>query len=53
MVVRNMIFDYITDDHSLEVFPNMETAISKAEGIDVEEGLWLFFPKMAVLLSQS
>ena len=38
-----MIFGYATDERSLEVFPSMEKAISAAEGVDVEDGVWLFF----------
>jgi hypothetical protein len=38
-----MVFALDTDDHSLMVFPNEADAIAYCEGIDVEEGGWLFF----------
>ncbi|MDO5653973.1 MAG: hypothetical protein Q4G39_07700 [Brachymonas sp.] len=38
-----MIFALSTDDRCLEVFKNEAAAISCAEGIDVENGVWCFF----------
>ena len=38
-----MIFAFATDDRSLMVFVSEAEAIAYCEGIDVEEGGWLFF----------
>jgi hypothetical protein len=38
-----MTFVFATDDQSLFVFPTPATACSHAEGVDVEDGLYLFF----------
>jgi hypothetical protein len=38
-----MIFAFATDDRTLHVFPDEPHAIAHAEGIDVEDGVWLFF----------
>ena len=38
-----MIFVFATDDRSLVVFSTEEAACSHAEGIDVGEGVYLFF----------
>ena len=38
-----MIFAFATDDRTLMVFPDESKAIAYCEGIDVEEGNWLFF----------
>ena len=38
-----MIFVLATDDWGLEVFPTKEEAIAACEGIDVEEGNYLFW----------
>jgi hypothetical protein len=38
-----LTFAFATDDRTLLVFDNRETPVAKAEGIDVEEGMWLFF----------
>ena len=38
-----MIFALATDDRGLTVFPNLESAIAYCEGIDIEDGLWLFW----------
>lgn len=42
-IVRSMILAFTTDDRTLHVFPNEAEATAYAEGIDVEDGLWLFF----------
>jgi len=38
-----MIFGFTTDDRTLHVFADEANACSYAEGIDVEDGVWLFF----------
>lgn len=38
-----MIFALSTDDRVLHMFPTEDAAVSYAEGIDVEDGVWLFF----------
>jgi hypothetical protein len=38
-----MIFAFATDDRTLMVFASEAEATSYAEGIDVEDGVWLFF----------
>jgi len=38
-----MIFAAETEERSLHVFPDAETAASYCEGIDVEATLWLFW----------
>jgi hypothetical protein len=38
-----MLFAYETDERSLIAFKNADEAIAYAEGIDVEQGVWLFF----------
>ena len=38
-----MIFAFATDEQTLCVFPDETFAISYCEGIDVEDGLWLFW----------
>jgi hypothetical protein len=38
-----MVFALATDDRSLMVFATETEAIAYCEGIDVEEGVWLFF----------
>lgn len=38
-----MIFVFTTDDETLEIFPDKQTATSSCEGIDVEDGLYLFW----------
>lgn len=38
-----MIFALSTDDRTLEIFDSEADAISNAEGVDVEDGVWLFF----------
>jgi hypothetical protein len=42
-VRSHMIFAFATDDKTLMVFPNGSEAIAYCEGVDVEEGNWLFF----------
>src|SRR6266498_1398186 len=42
-MIGSMIFAFATDDRTLFVFPNEAKACSYAEGIDVEDGVWLFF----------
>jgi hypothetical protein len=38
-----MIFALSTDDRSLAVFSDADSAIAYCEGIDVAEGVWLFW----------
>ena len=38
-----MIFALATDDKTLMVFPEDADAIAYCEGVDVEDGNWLFF----------
>ncbi len=38
-----MIFAFATDDRFLHVFRDEARAISEAECVDVEDGVWLFF----------
>ena len=38
-----MVFGLSTDDRTLHVFQDAQTAVSFAEGVDVEDGGWLFF----------
>ena len=38
-----MVFGLSTDDHTLQVFQDADAAVSYAEGVDVEDGGWLFF----------
>lgn len=38
-----MIFALATDEQTLFVFATAEKAIAYCEGIDVEEGIWLFW----------
>lgn len=38
-----MIFAAATDEGTLFVFPSLEDAIAYCEGIDVEDGGWLFW----------
>ena len=38
-----MIFTLSTDDRCLTAFPTIADATSYCEGIDVEDGIWLFF----------
>ena len=38
-----MIFALSTDDRTLSVFATAAEAIGYCEGIDVEDGIWLFF----------
>jgi hypothetical protein len=38
-----MIFAFATDDKTLMVFPNESEAVAYCEGVDVEEGNWIFF----------
>ena len=38
-----MIFGFTTDERTLHVFADEAKACSYAEGIDVEDGVWLFF----------
>ena len=38
-----MIFVFATDDRTLYAFPSEAEATAYAEGIDVEDGVWLFF----------
>ena len=38
-----MIFALAIDDRTLMVFPDEAQAVAYCEGIDVEEGNWLFF----------
>lgn len=38
-----MVFALATDDHGLLVFATEAAAIAYCEGIDVEDGGWLFF----------
>ena len=42
-MVRNMIFAFATDERTLHAFRSEEEATAYAEGIDVEEGVWIFF----------
>ncbi len=39
----DMIFAYATDDQTLISFASEQDAVAYAEGIDVEDGIWLFF----------
>ena len=41
--VRSMIFAFATDDRTLHAFRSEADATAHAEGIDVEDGVWLFF----------
>ena len=38
-----MIFALATDEQTLTIFRTSEKAIAYCEGIDVEEGIWLFW----------
>ena len=38
-----MIFALSTDDRTLTAFPTEADAIAYCEGVDVEDGVWLFF----------
>ena len=38
-----MIFALSTDDRCLTAFPTTADAIAYCEGVDVEDGVWLFF----------
>jgi len=38
-----VIFALSTDDRCLTAFPTPADAIAHCEGIDVEDGIWLFF----------
>ena len=38
-----MVLGLSTDDRTLQVFQDAETAVSYAEGVDVEDNGWLFF----------
>jgi hypothetical protein len=38
-----MVFAFATDDGTLHVFPSESEAVVYCEGVDVEEGAWLFF----------
>ena len=44
------IFAFFTDDRGLEVFPNKADAISYCEGIDIENGVWLFWDDSGINL---
>jgi len=44
------IFAFSTDDRGLEVFPGKEDAISYCEGIDIENGQWLFWDELGINL---
>ncbi len=37
------IFAFSTDDRGLKVFPSKEEAIGYCEGIDIENGEWIFW----------
>ena len=45
-----MVFALSTDDRTLHVFTDAETAVRHAEGVDVEDGVWLFFSEDGVQL---
>lgn len=45
-----IIFAFATDDKGLEVFPSKEEAIAHCEGIDVENGEWLFWDEFGICL---
>jgi hypothetical protein len=38
-----MVFAFATDDRTLFAFPSEADAAAYAEGVDVEDGMWLFF----------
>ena len=38
-----MVFALATDENTLKVFKDQAEAISYCEGVDVEDGVWLFF----------
>jgi hypothetical protein len=44
------IFAFATDDKGLEVFLSKEEAIAYCEGIDVENGEWLFWDEYGASL---
>lgn len=44
------IFAFATDDRGLHVFPEKEDAISYCEGIDIENGEWLFWDEFGTNL---
>ncbi|KFN51424.1 hypothetical protein N790_14780 [Arenimonas malthae CC-JY-1] len=45
-----MIFAVDTDDMSLLLFDSAEEAVAHCEGIDVEEGVWLFWDDLGKAL---
>ena len=38
-----MVFSLETDENTLYVFPDEKSAIAYCEGVDVADGLWVFF----------
>lgn len=44
------IFAFSTDDKGLEVFPNKKEAICYCEGIDIENGEWVFWDEFSTNL---
>jgi hypothetical protein len=47
--IRIMIFAFATDDRTLLAFQSESEAIAYAEGVDVEDGVWLFFKSWAIV----
>ena len=45
-----MIFAFATDDRTFHAFPSEAEATAYAEGVDVEDGVWLFFGQDGTLL---
>lgn len=45
-----MIFAFSTDDRALRAFATEAEATAHAEGIDVENGVWLFFDRTGAAL---
>lgn len=48
---KMITFAFSTDDRGLEIFPTREAAIAYCEGIDVEDGLWVFWDENGIGLS--
>jgi hypothetical protein len=48
-----MVFAFATDDRTLHVFRDEAAATAYAEGIDVEDGVWLFFSENGAPLQPS
>lgn len=46
-----MIFVAATDDRTLTVFAAAEEAVAHCEGVDVEDGSWLFWDEVGMALA--